>query len=145
MDGKGFAKLRRRLTNPSEIRSTIINPGDVRINVTGAFIVEDEATASDDRKAASTSASTDIGVSIRTNDYEQDPNNIRLPNHNSVVSHVAVDVGCCEPATSGDKNADLLPFCPFRLEALWRSSFTSRENRAKWGDDLIFSDLKRIG
>jgi type II pantothenate kinase len=32
--------------------------------------------------------------SPRSEDYEHDPRDIRLPNHTSVVSHVAVDVSC---------------------------------------------------
>lgn len=87
----------RRPTVQSDIQDTILHPGTVRINVQGAFIVDDEA------------------VTPRSEDYEHDPRDIRLPNHTAVVSHVAVDVSrtrrhrslqhatgshCHEPSTS---------------------------------------------
>lgn len=58
------------------IEETILHPGTVRINVQGAFIVpEDEEP-----------------TTPQSEDYEHDPRDIRLPNHTSIVSHVAVDV-----------------------------------------------------
>lgn len=63
----------RRTTAQSDIHDTILHPGTVRINVQGAFIVSDEPTTP------------------RSDDYEHDPRDIRLPNHTAVVSHVAVD------------------------------------------------------
>ncbi|RMZ71716.1 pantothenate kinase [Pyrenophora seminiperda CCB06] len=66
----------RRTTAQSDIQETIQHPGNVRINVQGAFIVDEEHP--------DTPASED---------YEHDPHDIRLPNHTSVVSHVAVDIG----------------------------------------------------
>lgn len=70
----------RRTTVQSDIQDTILHPGTVRINVQGAFIVDDEP------------------VTPRSDDYEHDPRDIRLPNHTALVSHVAVDVSC---ATGG--------------------------------------------
>lgn len=64
----------RRTTAQSDIEDTILHPGNVRINVQGAFIVDEEP------------------VTPRSDDYEHDPRDIRLPNHTSVVSHIAVDV-----------------------------------------------------
>jgi type II pantothenate kinase len=66
----------RRPTVQSDITDAILHPGTVRINVQGAFIVDDEP------------------VTPRSEDYEHDPRDIRLPNHTAVVSHVAVDVSC---------------------------------------------------
>jgi hypothetical protein len=66
----------RRPTVQSDINEAILHPGTVRINVQGAFIVDD------------------VPDSPRSEDYEHDPRDIRLPNHTSVVSHVAVDVSC---------------------------------------------------
>jgi type II pantothenate kinase len=63
-------------TNTAEIDSTIIHPGSVKINVKGAFIV--------DQDAGSPNGSVN-GASHETKD-------IRLPNHTAVVSHIAVDV-----------------------------------------------------
>lgn len=64
----------RRTTAQSDIKETILRPGPVRINVQGAFIVDEEP------------------VTPRSEDYEHDPRDIRLPNHTAVVSHIAVDV-----------------------------------------------------
>jgi len=60
------------------------NPGTIKINVQGAFIVG-EGTSAD--------------VIDDDNDgYEyQHDRDIRLPNHNTVVSHVAVDVSLSSP------------------------------------------------
>ena len=57
------------------------NPNDVKINVEGAFIVDDEF-----RPADSNDGAADEGVHYENKD-------IRLPHHTGVVSHVAVDVG----------------------------------------------------
>ncbi|KAL1799726.1 hypothetical protein ACET3X_000068 [Alternaria dauci] len=66
----------RRTTAQSDIQDTIQHPGNVRINVQGAFIVDEEQPGTP-----------------QSEDYEHDPYDIRLPNHTSVVSHVAVDIG----------------------------------------------------
>jgi hypothetical protein len=64
-----IGKLRR-------LDRAITQPGAVKINVEGAFIVDEEANVKND-----------IGEGIQ---YEH--KDIRLPHHNAVVSHVAVDV-----------------------------------------------------
>jgi len=77
-EDEGLAKAHittRRLTN-----ETNPHPGDVRINVKGAFIV--------DVSPPSTPPTQDFD----TEGYQHDPNDIRLPNHRAVVSHIAVDV-----------------------------------------------------
>lgn len=65
----------RRPTVQSDIQDTIQHPGNVLINVQGAFIVDEEQPGTP-----------------QSEDYEHDPQDIRLPNHTTVVSHVAVDV-----------------------------------------------------
>ncbi|KAJ4377777.1 hypothetical protein N0V83_000607 [Neocucurbitaria cava] len=65
----------RRTTVQSDIQD-ILHPGNVRINVQGAFIVDEEQPGTP-----------------QSEDYEHDPKDIRLPNHTAVVSHVAVDIG----------------------------------------------------
>lgn len=75
---EGLAKthaLERKLTN-----ETITHPGDVRINVKGAFIVDESPP------------STPPAEEFETEGYQHDPKDIRLPNHRAVVSHIAVDV-----------------------------------------------------
>ena len=63
----------RRTTQP-DIQDAITHPGAVRINVQGAFIVDDDPTTP------------------QSDDYEHDTKDIRLPNHTAVVSHIAIDV-----------------------------------------------------
>lgn len=70
----------------STSKDPIQHPGTVIINVQGAFIVDD-------------TPQTPIGISDLTqDDYMHHTQDIRLPNHKAVVSHIAVDV------------CDLLPF-----------------------------------
>ncbi|CBX91117.1 predicted protein [Plenodomus lingam JN3] len=68
----------RRPTVQSDIQETIQHPGTVRINVQGAFIVDEEQPDTP-----------------QSEDYEHDPKDIRLPNHTTVVSHIAVDATAC--------------------------------------------------
>ncbi|KAH6671767.1 fumble-domain-containing protein [Halenospora varia] len=74
----GPSKHLRMRTNTAEIDSTITHPGSVKINVKGAFIV--------DQDAESPKSKLGNGASYDTKD-------IRLPNHTAVVSHIAVDIG----------------------------------------------------
>lgn len=69
---------RPRVTSTAQIQSTIQRPGAVKINVQGAFIVDEEEK---------TQSNGLLGV-----ECQNDTNDIRLPNHTEVVSHVAVDV-----------------------------------------------------
>jgi type II pantothenate kinase len=61
-----------------QLERAITNPGAVKINVKGAFIVDEEP------RSKSPASSTD-GVYYESQD-------IRLPHHTGLVSHVAVDV-----------------------------------------------------
>ncbi|KAH8759753.1 fumble-domain-containing protein [Hyaloscypha finlandica] len=70
----------RMRTNTAEIDSTITHPGSVKINVTGAFIVDQDS-------------SSPTNVNGSTNGGSHDTKDIRLPNHTAVVSHIAVDIG----------------------------------------------------
>lgn len=73
----------RHVSKPSDPRSVrlnaITNPGAVKINVEGAFIVDEEP------RSRSKSPVEADGVHYESKD-------IRLPHHTGVVSHVAVDV-----------------------------------------------------
>lgn len=75
----GGAVLERKLTNTEN--NAIQHPGDVRINVKGAFIVDQ-----------SEEVSLSPVSSVEDDGYQHDGKDIRLPNHQSVVSHIAVDV-----------------------------------------------------
>lgn len=86
----------RTTTSTKEIDSTIARPGSVRINVKGAFIVEE------DGRARSTSPATSAKDARAHSPSEHTTFDIRLPNHHAVVSHIAVDVSAAvgqeEPA-----------------------------------------------
>lgn len=75
------SKSLRMRTDTAEIDSTITHPGSVKINVKGAFIV--------DQEAGSPSGSSG---NVTSNGGSHDTKDIRLPNHTAVVSHIAVDV-----------------------------------------------------
>lgn len=77
LEGRPKSTRQDSSTQTPGIYDTIIRPGAVRINVKGAFIVDEEA--------ASPRSSDEDGAVHEKND-------IRLPHHTSVVSHVAVDV-----------------------------------------------------
>jgi type II pantothenate kinase len=66
-----------RRKRPARLEEAITNPGAVKINVKGAFIVDDELRSRSPVEAE--------GVHYENKD-------IRLPHHTGVVSHVAVDV-----------------------------------------------------
>jgi type II pantothenate kinase len=70
----------RTATDLVEIDETLSHPGSVRINVKGAFIV-DQDTAT---------PTTPDGRSGSPGRHET--KDIRLPNHTAVVSHIAIDV-----------------------------------------------------
>lgn len=89
------------------------NPSDVKINVEGAFIVDDESPSSDGK-----SSTAGEGVYFENKD-------IRLPHHTAVVSHVAVDVyNHLRPP-----GAELADASGIRLEGRLQRSSTSRGNR----------------
>lgn len=86
------------------IKQAITNPGSVKINVKGAFIVEDEEE----------SPSPPNGTPMDGVHYER--KDIRLPHHTAVVSHVAVDV-CVFPQPNLN-NPSPLPNPPIIAPAL---------------------------
>jgi hypothetical protein len=86
------------------------NPASVKINVEGAFIVDDEINGKN--------GAGEEGVHYEHKD-------IRLPHHTAVVSHVAVDV-----STNSPRSKALLTDRPARrLEAHLRSWSTFRANQ----------------
>ncbi|KAL7947699.1 fumble domain-containing protein [Trichoderma barbatum] len=80
---KRTVKRARTMTSTEEIDNTITRPGSVRINVTGAFIVDPDA-------ATPAQNGSDNG---RVSPSHHETSDIRLPNHTAVVSHIAVDIG----------------------------------------------------
>ena len=59
------------------LEQAITNPGAVKINVKGAFIVDDDPRSKSP---------------VRTDGVHYEGHDIRLPHHTGLVSHVAVDV-----------------------------------------------------
>jgi hypothetical protein len=127
------------------LEAAITNPGAVKINVTGAFIVDDEPRSKSPVDAE--------GVHYENKD-------IRLPHHTGVVSHVAVDVSYSDfsPRTvftpqsraipSHKKKAWLTGYVDLdRLAEHLRSLFISLESRTLriTAVGLIFSTLKPTG
>ncbi|KAF2747928.1 fumble-domain-containing protein [Sporormia fimetaria CBS 119925] len=78
---KRQSRSRRRQQHVAQAPSvddTILNPGTVRINATGAQIEEHEE---------------EEPLTPRSDDYEHDKMDILLPNHRGIVSHIAIDIG----------------------------------------------------
>jgi type II pantothenate kinase len=76
-------KRRRVSSSAEDLQHRIVDPGTIKINVSGAYIIDNGEAAS--------SPSSDSGVEEQG--YEHDRRDIRLPNQASVVSHVAADIG----------------------------------------------------
>lgn len=102
----------RTMTTTAEIDSTITKPGSVKINVTGAFIVDPEmATPKNGRGSPTT---------------QHETSDIRLPNHTAVVSHIAVDVRFSSLCFSAA--LPLLTFPPYQIGgSLIKLVYFSRE------------------
>lgn len=80
---------KRRLSSSADMQQAISQPGAIRINVTGAYIIDHgDEDSSPDRSPPS---SAENGGEEQT--YQHHKRDIRLPNHTSVVSHVAADIG----------------------------------------------------
>lgn len=75
----------------SAINQAILSPGSVSINVQGAFIAEDASPVSP----------------TPSDDAAQHDTDIRLPNHQAVVSHVALDASL-PPKNLSHRNVSLI-------------------------------------
>lgn len=83
----------RTMTSVDEIHSTISRPGSVKINVTGAFIVDPDASTP--AVGAGTGSSLNGASEGSGSPTHHETSDIRLPNHTAVVSHIAIDVSAC--------------------------------------------------
>ena len=83
-DARPFKK-RRLSSTAAEMQVAISDPGSIKINVAGAYIIKHE---DEDPKTSGAD-----GEAIEERAYEHDKRDIRLPNHTAVVSHVAADIG----------------------------------------------------
>jgi len=105
------------LSSKFDERAAVPHPGTIKINVQGAFIVDDQPP-------------TPVPERTDEFDYSHDTEDIRLPNHINVVSHVAVDV-CIYVLYLVSNKAHQLTLLRPRLEAPLRSSSTSPMNPAR--------------
>ena len=79
----------RTATTTAEIDTAISHPGSVKINVKGAFIVDQGSTT----PGISTPGNGNGQSSPTSLEHSgHQTKDIRLPNHTAVVSHVAIDV-----------------------------------------------------
>ena len=89
MDGPS-SKRRRLSISAADMQSRINQPGAIKINVTGAYIIDHE---DDDISQGSTGSSPSASQEGEEQSYQHHNRDIRLPNQTSVVSHVAADIG----------------------------------------------------
>ncbi|KAL9028621.1 MAG: hypothetical protein Q9180_007137 [Flavoplaca navasiana] len=92
----------------ASIDQTILSPGTVSINVKGAFIVDEQPSR------PSTPSDGDDGA--------QHDTEIRLPNHEAVVSHVALDG---YKMSSAARTVRDLERCPSWLPAVAHTNSTT--------------------
>ena len=87
-------KRRRISSSAADMQNTINQPGSIKINVAGAYIIdhEDEENSQGSQGSNGSSPKSNQGDS-EEHTYQHHKRDIRLPNHTSVVSHVAADIG----------------------------------------------------
>ncbi|KAK1000865.1 hypothetical protein LTS01_004872 [Friedmanniomyces endolithicus] len=85
------SKRRRISSSAADMQSAITQPGSIKINVTGAYIIDHEDDDTPPSSSSSSSPSSSSESPEQT--YQHHKRDIRLPNHTAVVSHVAADIG----------------------------------------------------
>lgn len=83
-------KRRRISSSAADMQSAITQPGSIKINVAGAYIIDHEE---DHDSQASNGSSPSGSQEAEEQPYQHHNRDIRLPNHTSIVSHVAADIG----------------------------------------------------
>lgn len=84
------ALKKRRLSTSTDMQAAIAQPGSIKINVTGAYIIDHEDDDQSPERSPTGSSTSETGEEQSFQHHKRD---IRLPNHTSVVSHVAADIG----------------------------------------------------
>ena len=84
-------KRRRISSSAADMQSTINQPGSIKINVAGAYIIDHEEE--DSPQGSNGSSPVSSQPEAEEHSYQHHKRDIRLPNHTSVVSHVAADIG----------------------------------------------------
>jgi type II pantothenate kinase len=80
-------KKRRLSTSIDDMEQAIAQPGSIKINVAGAYIIHHNDSSSPDRSPPRP------GFNDEEHTFQHHKRDIRLPNHTAVVSHVAADIG----------------------------------------------------
>ena len=83
-------KRRRISSSATDMRSTINQPGAIKINVTGAYVIDHEE---EDPLQTNDGSSPPASQEGDEHSYQHHNRDIRLPNQTGVVSHVAADIG----------------------------------------------------
>lgn len=83
-------KRRRVSSSAEDMQAAIIEPGSIKINVSGAYIIDHVDNLGPGNEVALDGKTI---VPAEEHAYEHDRRDIRLPNHTAVVSHVAADIG----------------------------------------------------
>lgn len=102
-------KRRRISSSAAELHTTIVQPGSIKINVSGAYIIDHDDNGSGGSNTPSSGGSPRSSTHHATNtansssshspeengeqSYQHHKRDIRLPNHTATVSHVAADIG----------------------------------------------------
>ncbi|SMR49447.1 unnamed protein product [Zymoseptoria tritici ST99CH_3D1] len=81
---------KRRLSTSADMQLAIAQPGSIKINVTGAYIIDHEDDDASPERSPISAVSDSPPEDAPFQHHKRD---IRLPNHTSVVSHVAADIG----------------------------------------------------
>ncbi|KAL1301832.1 hypothetical protein AAFC00_006017 [Neodothiora populina] len=86
---------RRRVSSSATDVDMDLFPSTIKINVSGAYIIDHVDNSPSPPSPASLDSETEQQNTLQSDDggYEHDRRDIRLPNHTSVVSHVAADIG----------------------------------------------------
>lgn len=90
-NGRPSAKRRRISSSAADMQSAIAQPGSIKINVTGAYIIDHNDPEDGSQPSADSSPSSHHENEDQP--YQHHKRDIRLPNHTEVVSHVAADIG----------------------------------------------------
>ena len=85
-------KKRRLSSSLGEMQQAIAQPGSIKINVAGAYIIDHGDDSSPERSPDRTGGAHDHSDG-EEQAYQHHKRDIRLPNHTAVVSHVAADIG----------------------------------------------------
>ncbi|GAM90946.1 hypothetical protein ANO11243_089930 [Dothideomycetidae sp. 11243] len=83
------AKRRRVSSSAAEMETAILEPGSIKINVSGAYLINHDEPSPE----SSGTEQSPSPVSEEEPAFEHDKRDIRLPNHTATVSHVAADIG----------------------------------------------------